>query len=93
MTKRTRLKIDAGLKAKIALEALREQKSMADLAQRCEAHPTQIYAWKKHVQEQATRAFDTVIVQMRATLWLTLPTAFLSVFSSPPMAMHLIATP
>jgi transposase-like protein len=34
MTNRTRRKIDAGLKAKIALEALREQATVADLAQR-----------------------------------------------------------
>ncbi len=55
---KTRRKIDVALKAKIALEAVREQAPVADLARRYGVYPNQIYSWKKQLLENAVRAFD-----------------------------------
>ena len=58
MRKRPRRNHSPAFKAKVALEAIRGQLTVAELAQRHDVHPNQITQWKTQLLERATEAFS-----------------------------------
>jgi transposase len=59
MTKRTRRTHAPSFKAKVALAALKGEKTLAELAQQYDVHPNQITAWKAHLVEAASGLFGS----------------------------------
>jgi transposase len=58
MSKKTRRRLDAEFKAKVALEALRNEATVADLVAKYQLHPNQIYPWKKQLLDGAAAVFS-----------------------------------
>ncbi len=55
---RKRRSFTPSFKAKIALESVRETKTIAEIAQKHQLHPTQINLWKKQLLDGAEDVFQ-----------------------------------
>lgn len=58
ITKRPRRNHGATFKAKVALEAIKGDKTLVELSERFQVHPNQIAEWKKILLEKAPEVFD-----------------------------------
>ena len=56
--KKTRRKFTGAYKAKVAIEALKERETLAELSKRFEVHPNIIGKWKQEFQERAPEIFE-----------------------------------
>ena len=52
-------KFSAELKAKIAVEALKGQRTVQEIASSYSVHPTQVTSWRKQLLDFSTEAFAT----------------------------------
>ena len=57
MSRRPRRNHSPGFKAKVALAAVKGEKTLAELAQQFDVHPNQITAWKGQLVEGAAGVF------------------------------------
>ena len=59
MSRRPRRNHSAAFKAKVALAAIKGEKTVSELAQQFDVHPNQITQWKSQLQEGAAAVFGS----------------------------------
>jgi transposase-like protein len=58
MMSRRRKLHEASTKARVALEAVKERETVAQIGKRFGVHPTQVNQWKRKLLEEAAALFD-----------------------------------
>ena len=56
--KKSRRKFTSAFKAKVAIDAIRERETLANLSNRFELHPTMISKWKQEFIDLAPQVFE-----------------------------------
>ena len=67
MTRRKRRNHSSAFKAKVALAALKGEKTLAELSEQFDVHPNQILDWKKRLSEGAEDVFGGNAVEAQHT--------------------------
>jgi len=57
MSRRPRRNHSAAFKAKVALDAVKGEKTVAEIAQKHDVHPNQVTEWRRQLLERAPEAF------------------------------------
>jgi transposase len=66
MTKRIRRTHRSAFKAKVALAAVKGEKTLSELAQQHDVHPNQITAWKAQLLDGAAGVFGGAVAEASA---------------------------
>jgi transposase len=61
MSRRPRRNHSAAFKAKVAIEALADGKTIAEIAQKHDVHPNQVTEWRRQLLERAAGVFGAAV--------------------------------
>ena len=62
MSRRPRRNHSAAFKAKVAIEALADGKTIAEIAQKHDVHPNQVTEWRRQLLDRAAGVFGAPVV-------------------------------